>query len=702
MIDQDTTPIRVGLLDLLRKSIGSQFVIPVYQRNYTWTADKDVKQLLIDLEAVITGERTKHFIGIMIYLEKSINPFEQERSVIDGQQRLTTIFLILYAIKDLMLEKGFIKDAKALESTYLVNLNTETIKFKLKPLVSDDIVYRQIISGEFDRITEKKSNVYKNYFYIKEYLKTKLAVFSYNDILLALNKLYIVCVPIGMDDYPQKVFESINATGAKLTASDLIRNYMLMPIQSENQEMYYSTYWKKIEALIDSDARKLESFFRFFIMAKKRESINKSIVYQRFIAWYEEVKSEYGDEWIFKEVTKYAEYYNDIYKKPVDSIEAEMRSAISEFRCILSEMPAPMLIELYSLHKTIDTAGHPLISAKDFGSIISILNSYLMRRSLCGMDTSDVSRYFPTLLKETLADCDGNYKNIVEIFKKDLINRNKGNSQEMPDDKTVFDRIVNANMYNLRLWVNIFFRKLESENNSAVVDFSKLSIEHLMPQTPSKLWYDILGVSSDDYNENLHRLGNLTFASKVDNSKMGNKIWEYKTDILSTTSHLKINQAILSKDKWTIKDIDERTKDLISDINRLYPFLEAKGAVIEKIPIYIQLLGVSAQGTYFPDNGGVEIEVGSELVKDISNFEPAPSIDGLRAKLIEDEIISDSGDKLVFNVNYTFYGKYKGSTALSSTACLILYGSRNGWEYWVTEDGTPLSKVQGLKGKKDS
>src|SRR5574344_3086288 len=126
MISQENIPIKVGLLELLYGSNGTQFVIPAYQRNYTWTAQKEVKQLLEDIKVVLRGERKKHFIGIMIYLEKSLNPFQHERSVIDGQQRLTTIFLVLYAIKDLMLEKGFIKDAKALESTYLVNLNTET------------------------------------------------------------------------------------------------------------------------------------------------------------------------------------------------------------------------------------------------------------------------------------------------------------------------------------------------------------------------------------------------------------------------------------------------------------------------------------------------------------------------------------------------------------------------------------------------
>lgn len=141
-MQQENIPIKVGLLELLYGSHGTQFVIPAYQRNYTWVANREVKQLLDDMKVVLSGERNKHFIGIMIYLETSISPFQHERSVIDGQQRLTTIFLTLYAIKELMLERSMNTEAERLENMYLVNPFNETNKFKLKPLVSDDAVYQ--------------------------------------------------------------------------------------------------------------------------------------------------------------------------------------------------------------------------------------------------------------------------------------------------------------------------------------------------------------------------------------------------------------------------------------------------------------------------------------------------------------------------------------------------------------------------------
>ena len=282
---QENIPVKVGLMELLYGSTGVQYVIPAYQRNYTWTANREVKQLMEDISSILSGERTKHFLGIMIYLETSFSAFQRERSVIDGQQRLTTIFLLMYALKELMLQKDMADDAEKLEKMYLVNQFGETNKYKLKPLVSDDKVYQQIVTREFDFITDKKSNVYLNFCYIRERLGKMLEKYTFTEMLDAINKLYIVCVPIGKDDYPQNIFESINATGAKLTASDLIRNYILMPINTDLQEKYYEKYWKRLELLVSSDSRKLESFFRFFIMAK-RQSLIELIVCDKTYSYH--------------------------------------------------------------------------------------------------------------------------------------------------------------------------------------------------------------------------------------------------------------------------------------------------------------------------------------------------------------------------------------------------------------------------------
>lgn len=167
---ENQVPSKTGLLELLRQSIGAQFVIPVYQRNYTWTTGREVKRFLDDLYNVLIGRYDKHFLGIMIYLNTEIDYSSREFSIIDGQQRLTTTFLTLYAIKDLMLHNGLESEVDKFNAQYfLANpWDKEATKYKLKPQVADDEVYQLIVSDNLDKITQKNSNVYRNYVYIRD------------------------------------------------------------------------------------------------------------------------------------------------------------------------------------------------------------------------------------------------------------------------------------------------------------------------------------------------------------------------------------------------------------------------------------------------------------------------------------------------------------------------------------------------------
>ena len=701
---RENVPVKVGILDLLGGVNGAQFVIPAYQRNYTWTAKKEVHQLLYDLLAVLTKERSKHFVGIMIYLEKSITPFHWERSVIDGQQRLTTIFLTLYAVKELMIEKGIALDAEKLENQYLINPYDEVSKFKLKPLVSDDEVYQHIVKRDFANIKNRNSNVYKNFIYIKDVLREVSEKYSFNDILRALNNLYIVCVPIGEDDYPQKIFESINATGVKLTASDLIRNFLLMPIASDNQDLYYEKYWKQIEELVDYDAKKLEAFFRFFIMAKKRSLVNKNAVYQQFTKWYDEFSSSVDIENIFKEIVNYAKCYNYLYKASIDKIDKELRESIFEFRLNLSDMPAPLLMELYAIYMFSPESGERALSAKQLSEVITILNSYLMRRSLCGMDTSDISNYFPELLRNLLNFCSGDYSEIVDTFKRFLVDNNRSNAREMPDDKRLVERIKYANMYRLRQWVSIFFRKLESDGNPAPIDFSSLSIEHLMPQTPTKLWMVSLDCNEDSYAANVNRLGNLTLAAKSDNSRMSNNVWEYKNKVLASTNHLRMNTKLLEQDRWMLENIENRTDELINEIARLYPYYNSKGTYtlstkeIHKIPIFIEDYGIKASAYYYPETDAVEVKAGSIIrnVRDEDDF--AKLLSPFRETLLKNGKLHKENDKLVFSQNYFFE---KEGLGMSATIILSEY-IKDPEIIWHLANGSTLKEWKDARSNESS
>ncbi len=561
-------PRRTGLLELLGSSVGCQFVIPVYQRNYTWSADKEVAQYLGDLESVLYGKYKNHFMGIIIYLEKPIDFSSREFSIIDGQQRLTTTFLMLYAIKQLFEKNQENDKVEQLVGQYLTNpYHNDKIKYKLKPLVSDDDVYRCIVENRMDDIHNVDSNVLKNYHYIANYLNGLLLKgFSANDILMALNKLYVVCVPISEEDNAQKIFESINATGVKLTAADLIRNFLLMDLQSDVQEDYYKKYWKKLEDYVSSDSKKLELFFRMFLAIKTYSLVAKNNVYRGFVEWVDIQQITIKD--LFDELLEYARCYDLLLNENIKNLDKKMRESVDEFRKVDSDIPLSIVMEFYSMYRK------GKISASVLGELISSINSYMIRRSLCDINSQNISRLFPTVLKNVIEKCDEDCVNIVKILNQEMVGNNAGTSGSyMPTDKQMMEFLLNANVYK-RPALRIVLDRLELDKNPAPVDLSKLSIEHLMPQTPTEEWLEELDTDMETYLENLHRLGNLTLATKPDNSKMSNLKWEYKNEILKDTAHLTLNIEILSVPKWNLNKIEERTKSLIKRICELYPYPE--------------------------------------------------------------------------------------------------------------------------------
>lgn len=691
MSTQVQAPMRTGLLEFLRKSNGCQFTIPVYQRNYTWTKNKEVKQYLLDLEQILNNTYQNHFLGIMIYLDKSIDFANREFSVIDGQQRLTTTFLILYAIRSLFKENNNIKQVIQLDEYFLTNKanKDDPQYYKLKPLFSDDNVYQKIINEDLEHIDNTQSKIYENYIYIKKLISAWTKKYTLNEILMALNKLYIVCIPLNEEDNAQKIFESINATGKKLTASDLIRNFMLMNLSSDIQDKFYIKYWKKYEQLVSSNANKLEDFFRFFISIKELILIPKNAVYSNFVKWKQEYTNISNPENIFKEIEQYAVAYNIIYIQNLDNIDKELRYPISEFREIQSFMPAPLLMELVRIYKF----KSEYISKFQLKEIITILCSYLQRRALCNFDTSDITKLFIPLLKVLLFEIKNNNLNLLETFKLKLINENKNNSMRMPTDSEIEQTVLHTNMY-VKDATRIFFNKLELTNNSAPVNLKTLTIEHLMPQKPTNQWLEELDISEDEYYANLNRLGNLTLASKIDNSKMSNNIWEYKNTILKSTNHLRINEYLFNIKKWDISEINKRTQYLIDKIKILYPYTPADE---KRIPIHIYKNQTKIDAYLYLSDGRVEI-----ISNSYSIIPPRISKTSLEylpqyKKLIQNNTIEESNNIFKFKTNYTFYPRYNKHTALSSSASFILGSSRNGWNEWYTNKHIPINEVTRLK-----
>jgi len=559
-------PKRAGLLQLLRESNGCQFVIPVYQRSYTWNAELEVKQYLADLEKVLTGDYKNHFMGIIIYLEKIIDYSSREFSIIDGQQRLTTTFLMIYGIKKIFSDAGDVIEVSRLEGQYLTNpFANDKIKYKLKPLVSDDDVYRCIVEDRMDDIKDIDSNVLKNYKYIAEFLEKMIQRgYTANEILLAMNELYVICVPISEEDNAQKIFESINATGVKLTSADLIRNYLLMDLQSDVQEDYYGRYWKKIEDNVSSNSKVLELFFRLYLAIKKYELVAKTNVYREFVQWVEASKIE--TKKLFEELLYYAKIFHTLMNGNINNVDSQLRDVLTDFRKVNSDIPMSFVMEIYKIYKENN------INVKTMKSILLTINSYMIRRSLCDMNSQNISKLFPTVLKKVLEKCDGDYTSIVSVLNQELVGNNANTSGSyMPTDKQMVEMLKQANVYK-RPALRIVLDRLELHENPAPVDLSALNVEHLMPQTATEEWLAELDTDMENYLENLHRLGNLTLATKHDNSKMGNLKWEFKNEVIKDTAHLKLNMELMGIDHWKLQNIDTRTESLIERICEIYPY----------------------------------------------------------------------------------------------------------------------------------
>lgn len=560
-------PKRTGLMELLRTSVGCQFVIPVYQRNYTWNAQKEVKQYLNDLENVLKGNYKNHFMGIIIYLEKAIDISFREYSIIDGQQRLTTTFLIIYAVKQLLVQNDDSVRAEQIESQYLRDPCHSDKIYKLKPLVSDDDVYRCIVEGRMDDITDKNSNVLKNYHYICSCLNSLfLKGYDANAVLMALNRLYVVCVPISEEDNAQKIFESINATGVKLTAADLIRNYLLMDLKSDVQEEYYVKYWKKIEEYVSKDSKILEQFFRMFLAVKTYNLVPKTSVYREFVEWQDEQNK--AIKTLFEDLLEYARIFYVLMNEQIGKLDQRLKDSITDFRKINSDIPLSIVMELFRLYR------RQQIDVWQMNELLASINTYMIRRSICDMNSQNISKLFPAVLKKVMDRCNGEYGSIVKLLNQEMVGNHAATSGSyMPTDKQMMELLYRANVYK-RPALRIILERLELHQNPAPVDLSGLSVEHLMPQSATEEWLEELDTDIETYQENLHRLGNLTLATKLDNSKMQNLKWEYKNEVLKETAHLILNMEIIPIEKWNLDRIDERTKTLIERVCSIYPYPE--------------------------------------------------------------------------------------------------------------------------------
>ena len=551
-----------------------QFIVPIFQRNYSWQKSQ-YEQLWFDiLRASKFKEKQNHFIGSIVYIDMGTPAGRpQQLLLIDGQQRLTTISILLCAIKDYVqkfnLETKLINLAK-IKNQFLYNSDEiDEDKYKLLLNVQDKETYIKLIDNTIFTVNKPATNIIKCYEFFYERIEDFIKEYGQIDEIYAgIFKLSLVSISLDKDsDNPQMIFESMNSTGKDLSQTDLLRNYLLMDLTPEKQTRLYKTYWKPMEELFGediykNDLNKFDYFIRDFLTLKSDTGYICKInnVYENFKRYYLDNNCEKFA--VLRDLFTYAKYYAciDLLQEKDD----ELKLYWQEFKKLDSHVVYPFLLKLY------DDYSRQILIKEDFKKILQVVISYLWRRAICEIPTNSLSKTFATLYQAV--DKEDYVNSIIKAFVF------KSSYKRFPSDYEVREKLQTKNIYHFRLR-KYLLEALENYYHKEPIDLNtaNYTIEHIMPQNieHNLSWQQMLG---EDWQEvhslYLHTLGNLTITGY--NAEMSNKSFWEKVNGESgfKHSHLKLNESIAQCDVWNKKAIQRRTNILTDIILKIWKYPE--------------------------------------------------------------------------------------------------------------------------------
>ena len=554
-----------------------QFVIPVYQRNYDWLID-NCDQLFSDLVKLSRSNRCSHFFGSIV---TSSADSSYNRLVIDGQQRLTTISLLLLAgikaVKDGAIE---ISEESKIDEAYEVFLkakfcNSER-KIKLVPIENDRIAYDKIFNEE-DSFDED-SKITRNYRHFYDLLTRKPQALSFDQLLDAIERLQIISIELDSDDDAQLIFESLNSTGLALTEADKIRNYLLMSLTPEEQQVCFKNYWQKIEQATENQPTK---FLRDYLTIQQQlqRPVRQSNIYYEWKKYMD--GHDRKDELV--KMLDYAHYYQQVTEAKLST--AKLSEKMRHICNIETDVSNVFFIQFLKY------ASANGLSEDEIFKVIDIVENYLARRIVCNMPGNALTQVFCALHKDVLksieeysstnVELDNSYSDILAYH----IMRRDGNYQ-LPRDMQFVESIKTRDAYHMLKPFQIFlFERLENsvhgEYNDVATDMKKkdATIEHIMPQTLNGDWKAMLGDNFEEIQDKyLHTFANLTLTGI--NSELSNKPFEIKRDGKTIgnevypgykNSKYRLTKSVTSCDKWTEIELENRCNEIVATFLRLYP-----------------------------------------------------------------------------------------------------------------------------------
>lgn len=545
-----------------------QFVIPVYQRTYKWTR-LNCKQLLLDILKASNPENKTHFLGSIVYITDEHYQATQinKLSIIDGQQRLTTISLLLMAMVKYLEENPdkFQTTPTKILKKYLVIDENETNKHedfipKLALTKHDKEFYDRLVKNQPTR--NNNQNIFNNYLFFYNEIKSR--ELNIDSLYEGIGKLLIVDVSlVRSKDDPQLIFESLNSTGVKLEQADLIRNYLLMDLNDSFQKELYNSFWFPMEKSLKGD---LSDYIRDYLIIKTKRIPNKSKVYEEF-------KKYFYDNFDRKEEALYSlvrdmYYYSTYYEKIVRKNEpnTKINKYLEEFGRLDVKVIYPFILELYSNY---DKGS---LLENDFIYILNLIESCIVRRVIVGLPTNSLSKIIISLIK------DSNESISKESIEKVLTS--KRGVQRFPNNEEFKQNFVNRDIYNLKI-CKFLLEKLINYDSKVILNINEFSIEHIMPQTKnlSSKWVNALGENWENIHSTyLHTIGNLTITRY--NGEMGNKFFLEKRDMENgyKESPCRLNNDLVDLDTWNEREIVKRANRL-SDLAQkiwIYPEIESE------------------------------------------------------------------------------------------------------------------------------
>ena len=562
-----------NLLNFLGQN--QQLSIPIYQRKYSWT-DKECKQLFEDILNVgASDNQTNHFIGSIVYMNQKAHIASpiNKLMIIDGQQRITTISLLVSALSNFLFKNPNenIMNPYNLINYYLINdKEIGEIRYKLILTGKDKSTLIKIIDNltQEDKLDFGKNDsvrVKENYEYFQKRINEENAELIYQ----GLSKLLIIFVALEHNvDNPQLIFESLNSTGLELNQADLIRNYVLMGLEPEEQEKLYNTYWKKIEETFEKvHSWYFDKFIRDYLIIKT----DRIPVFKNIYTDFKKYSRDYKDiEYLVKEVFKFSEYFSCIAFGKEDN--KNLKKALDSLSSMGYEVTYPFILALYKDYKDGE------LKEDEFIEMINYTESYLLRRLICNIPTTSLNKTFARMYNEI------DKENYLESYQVALVT--KKNYQRMPDNREFGRNFRERDIYNLKAKNKEYiFDKLENWNSKERTPVEAYTIEHIMPQNSnlSQEWKEALGPDYKEIQKNyLHTIGNLTLTGY--NSELSDKSFQDKRDIEGgfKQSAIRLNIYLQDLETWNESEIKKRALHLSNEAFKIWKYPQVSNSTIEK------------------------------------------------------------------------------------------------------------------------